>query len=120
MATFVLLHGAGSDAWYWHLVAPRLEALGHEVVPVDLPCDDDSAGLDEYAQTVIDAVGDRRDLVVVAQSLAGFVAPLLCDRLPVSLIVLVAAMTPAPGESPGDWRANTRHEFPEPFDAVVA
>jgi pimeloyl-ACP methyl ester carboxylesterase len=28
MSTFVLLHGAGSDGWYWHLVVPRLEAAG--------------------------------------------------------------------------------------------
>lgn len=23
MATFALIHGAGSDSWYWHLVKPR-------------------------------------------------------------------------------------------------
>lgn len=110
-ATFVLLPGAGSDSWYWHLVVPRLRAHGHDVVTVDLPCDDDSAGLAEYADTVVttvtDAVGDRGDLVVVAQSMGAFTAPLVCDRLPVGLLVLVAGMTPAPGESPGDWWDNT-------------
>jgi pimeloyl-ACP methyl ester carboxylesterase len=119
MATYVLIHGAGSDAWYWHLVAPKLRARGHDVVAVDLPCDDDSAGLDAYAQIVIDAVGDRRDVILVAQSLGGFTAPLVCDRLPVTLMVLVAAMVPRPGESPGDWWANTGHEFPDPFDPEV-
>jgi Family of unknown function (DUF6069) len=44
----------------------------------DLPCDDDSAGLIKYADTVVDAIGDTRDLTVVAQSLAGFTAPLVC------------------------------------------
>ena len=112
MATFVLLHGAGSDSWYWHLVDPELRARGHDVVAVDLPCDDDSAGLAEYADAVVRAAGDRRDLVLVAQSLAGFVAPLVCERVPVRLMVLVAAMVPAPGESPGDWWANTGHQFP--------
>jgi pimeloyl-ACP methyl ester carboxylesterase len=119
MSTFVLIHGAGSDSWYWHLVAPELRAAGHDVVAPDLPCDDDSAGLAEYADTVVAAVGDETDLagageppdlVVVAQSMGGFTAPLLCDRLPVRLIVLVAAMVPAPGESPGDWWANTGWE----------
>lgn len=119
MATYVLLHGAGSDSWYWHLVGPRLQALGHDVVSVDLPCDDDGAGLQEHADAVVDATGDRRDLIVVAQSLAGFTAPLVCDRLPVTLLVLVAAMVPMPGESPGDWWVNTGHEFPDPFDAEV-
>jgi pimeloyl-ACP methyl ester carboxylesterase len=109
MANYVLIHGAGSDSWYWHLVVRRLEALGHDVVAVDLPCDDDGAGFAEYADTVVDAIGERRDLIVVAQSLAGFTAPLLCDRVPVSLLVLVAAMVPRPGESAGEWWENTGH-----------
>ncbi|TML62719.1 MAG: alpha/beta hydrolase [Actinobacteria bacterium] len=110
MAVYVLLHGAGSDSWYWHLVAPELRARGHDVVAPDLPCDDDSAGFAEYADAVVDAIGDRRDLVLVAQSMAGFTAPLVCVRVPVSLLVLVAAMVPVPGESPGDWWANTGWE----------
>jgi pimeloyl-ACP methyl ester carboxylesterase len=109
MTTYVLIHGAGSDSWYWHLVAPELRERGHEVVAVDLPCDDDAAGLAEYADVVVDAIGDRTDLVMVAQSMAGFTAPLVCERVPVRLLVLVAAMVPAPGESPGDWWANTGH-----------
>jgi len=44
MATYVLIPGAGSDSWYWHLIVPELAARGHEVVAVDLPCDDDTAG----------------------------------------------------------------------------
>ena len=116
MANYVLIHGAGSYSWYWHLVAPRLSALGHDVVCVDLPCDDDTAGLAEYADVVVDAVGDRLDLILVAQSLAGFTAPIVCDRLTVSLLVMVAAMTPQPGESPGEWWVNTGHQFPDPFD----
>ena len=109
MATYVLVHGAGSDSWYWHLVAPLLRAGGHDVVAPDLPCDDDSAGLTDYADVVVDAMGERgrTDVVLVAQSLAGFTAPLVCHRLPVSLMVLVAAMVPSPGESPGEWWANT-------------
>jgi pimeloyl-ACP methyl ester carboxylesterase len=110
MATFVLIHGAGGDSWYWHLVVPELRARGHEVVAVDLPCEDDSAGLPEYADAVVDAIGDRTDLVLVAQSMAGFTAPLVCERMPVDLMVLLAAMVPAPGESPGDWWDNTGWE----------
>src|SRR3954469_17231544 len=111
MANYVLIHGAGSDAWYWHLVTPRLEGHGHDVIAVDLPCDDDAAGLDEYTDTVVGAIGDRRHVILVAQSLGGFTAPLVCDRLPdaVDLLVLVAAMVPRAGESPGDWWANTGH-----------
>jgi pimeloyl-ACP methyl ester carboxylesterase len=109
MATFVLIHGAGSDSWYWHLVVPELQRRGHDIVTMDLPCDDDSAGLAEYTATVVDAIGDRTDLVLVAQSMGGFTAPLVCDRVPVDLMVLVAAMVPRPGESGAEWWVNTRH-----------
>jgi Alpha/beta hydrolase family len=46
----------------------------------------------------------------VAQSLGGFTAPLVCERVPVSLLILVAAMVPRPGEAPSDWWANTGWE----------
>ena len=110
MATYVLIHGADSTSWYWHLVAPELEARGHDVVAVDLPADDDAAGLDEYTDVVVDAIGDRREVILVAQSMAGFTAPLVAGWVPVDLIVLLAAMVPAPGESGHDWWTNTRHD----------
>src|SRR2546421_12853606 len=75
MSTFVLIHGAGDVGWYWHLVAAELRTRGHDVVAPDLPSEDDSAGLDEYADAVVEAVGDRRDLVVVGQSFGGVPAP---------------------------------------------
>ena len=108
MATYVLIPGAGGDSFYWHYVVPELEAAGHDVVAPDLPAGDDAAGLNEYADAVVAAVGSRtRDLVVVGQSMGGFVAPMLCDRVPVRQIILVNAMVPAPGESPGEWWENT-------------
>jgi len=110
MATYVLIHGAGLSGWLWHLVEADLRQLGHKVLAVDLPCDDDSAGLVEYAGAVVEAIGDRTDLVVVAHSFGGFTAPLVCDRVPVNLMVLVAGMAPSPGESPGEWWANTGYQ----------
>jgi len=107
MSTYVLIHGAADSGWFWHLLEAELGARGHDVVAPDLPCDDDSAGLAEYAGTVVDAVGDRTSLIVVAQSFGGFTAPLVCDRVPVDLLVLLAGMVPAPGERPEDWPANT-------------
>ncbi|KAA2255908.1 alpha/beta hydrolase [Solihabitans fulvus] len=110
MTTYVLIPGAGSDSWYWHLLDAELTARGHDVVAPDLPYDDDSAGLVEYADVVVDAIGGRSDLVVVAQSFGGFTAPLVCERVPVELLVLVTAMIPSPGEPPGAWWANTGWE----------
>jgi pimeloyl-ACP methyl ester carboxylesterase len=109
MTTYVLIPGAGGDAWYWHLLVPELRERGHEAVAVDLPAGDDSAGLSEYADAVVGAIGDRTDLVVVAQSLGGFTAPLACERASVNLLVMLNAMVPAPGESAGEWWVNTGH-----------
>ncbi len=102
-----MIHGAGDVGWYWHLVEAELRARGHHAVAPDLPADDDSLGLDEYAETVIDAIADRRNLVVVGQSFGAFTAPLVADRLQADALVLVAGMIPAPGEPPGDWWENT-------------
>jgi pimeloyl-ACP methyl ester carboxylesterase len=110
MSTFVLIHGAGDVAWYWHLVEAALRERGHDAVAPNLPCDDDAAGLPEYTDAVVEAIGDRTDLLVVGQSLGGFTAPLVCERVPVKLLVLVAPMIPAPEEAPADYWANTRYE----------
>jgi Alpha/beta hydrolase family len=112
-AAFVLIHGAGDAGWYWHLVEQELRQRGYDTVAPDLPCDDDSAGLAEYADTVLEAIGGRHRLIVAAQSFGGFTAPLIAARVPVDLLVLVAGMIPAPGEAPADWSANTG------FDAVM-
>lgn len=107
MANFVLIHGAGDAGWYWHLVERELRRRGHDTLAPDLPCEDDSAGLAEYADAVVKAIGGRRDLVVVAQSFGGFIAPLVAAQVPVDMLVLVTGMIPAPGEAPGDWPVNT-------------
>jgi pimeloyl-ACP methyl ester carboxylesterase len=110
VSRFVLIPGAGGAAWYWHLVVPELRARGHDAVAVDLPAADEHAGLPEYTDIVIDAIGGHRDAVVVAQSMGGFTAPMACERVPVSLLVLVNAMIPVPGETAGDWWGDTGWE----------
>ena len=109
MATYVLIPGAGDDAWYWHQLVPELRERGHAAVAVDLPADDNSARLPKYADAVVGAVADRTDLVLVAQSLGGFTAPLVCERVRVDLLVMLNAMAPSPGESAEEWWANTGH-----------
>ncbi|MGI5171034.1 alpha/beta fold hydrolase [Spirillospora sp. CA-253888] len=122
MATFVFVHGSGDVGWYWHLVEAELQARGHDALSPDLPCDDDSAGLPEYADTVAAAIGGRDGVVVVAQSFGGFTAPLVCDRTAVDLIVLVAPMIPAPGEAPDDYWTGTDYgrEAREGYDDTIA
>lgn len=104
MTTYILIPGSGGVAWYWSRVVPLLRDAGHEAIPVDLPGDDPAAGLPEYARLVRDAVGGRSSgVVLVAQSMGGFTAPLVALTTPVSAIVFVNAMIPVPGETAGAW-----------------
>jgi pimeloyl-ACP methyl ester carboxylesterase len=123
VATFVLVHGAGADAHYWYRLARGLQNAGHDVVAPDLPTGDASATFETYAQAVIDAIGDRSDLVVVGQSMGAFTAPVVASRLATRLLVLLAPMIPAPGETPGQWgedvglaQAQRRYAAAEGFD----
>ncbi len=110
MSTFVLIPGAGGMASFWYRVVPLLEAAGHEAIAVDLPGPDESAGLPEYAGLAAAAIGGRRDVVLVAQSMGAFTAAMVCARVPVGRLVLVNAMIPRPGETPGQWWDNTGSE----------
>jgi len=107
-ALFVLIPGAGGMAWEWHRIVPLLEKARHEAIAIDLPADDPRAGLRDYADIVVRAIGTRTNVVLVAQSLGGFTAPLVCARAPVRMLILVNAMIPSPGETAGAWWQNTR------------
>jgi hypothetical protein len=103
MTSYVLIPGAGGAAWFWHRVVPLLQDAGHEAAALDLPADDPSAGLPEYARLVVDAIGDRDDVVLGAMSLGGFTAPLVAAKVPLRALVFVNAMIPLPGETAGAW-----------------
>jgi len=109
--TFVLVPGAGTDpgAWQWTIAA--LEARGHEAVAPPLPLSDPEAGPVAHAAAVVDAARDLPGrLVVVGQSLGAFTAPLVAARMPVTELVLVAPMIPAPGETAGEWWSAVGHD----------
>jgi len=55
MSTYVLVPGAGGEAWYWSRVVGELTRRGHEAIAVDLPAADESAGLAEYVDVVVAA-----------------------------------------------------------------
>jgi pimeloyl-ACP methyl ester carboxylesterase len=107
--TYVLIPGAGGEAWYWHRLVAELARRGASAIAVDLPAGDDAAGWAEYADAVVAAAEGADDVVLVAQSMGGFTAPLVVGRLPVRRIVLVDAMIPVAGETGGEWWANTGH-----------
>lgn len=113
MATFVLIPGAGGSAWYFHRLVPVLTERGHQAIAVDLPVEDREAGLPEYTDAALTAVDSHREdenLVVLGHSLGGFTAPQVAAEVGATLLVLTNPMVPEPGETPGDWWADTGQE----------
>ncbi len=103
---FVLVPGAGGSAQYWHRVEPFLREAGYETFAVDLP-NWPGATLNDQAQAIVSAAQGADEVILVAQSMGGFSAPLAVGRSPVVRIVLLNAMIPNPGEAAGDWWGNT-------------
>ena len=103
MTTFLLVPGAGGDGWFWTGVVDALAERGHQGIAVTLPGPDESAGLAAYADVIVDAGRDAGPLVLVAQSMGGFSAPLAVGRLDVERIALINAMIPVSGETAGSW-----------------
>lgn len=107
MARFVLIPGAGGEAWYFHLLVARLEGRGHEAIAVDIHQDDPSLGLEDYARQVLAEAAGHPGTVLLAQSMGAFTAPVVAQRTPLRALVLVNPMTPVPDETPGEWWAAT-------------
>jgi hypothetical protein len=109
MATFVLIPGAGTDPRIYGATIERLRELGHDALAPALPLDDEDATPSDHAAAVARATPAGEDVVVVAQSLGAFAGPLAADRVGAALLVLLAPMVPAPGETAGEWWENTGH-----------
>jgi pimeloyl-ACP methyl ester carboxylesterase len=104
VSLFALIHGAWQGGWLWELVVPELETRGHRAVAPDLPSDDPSATLDDYARVVKGAIGDEDDVISVGHSFGGLTAPLI----PARRIVFVCAHVPQPGRSLAETAAEER------------
>jgi hypothetical protein len=104
VATYVSIPGGGGDPWEWHRLVPELERRGHEAIAVRLPSEDVAAGWSEYADAVGASIGHRGE-VIVAESMGGFTAPIVCTLRRVDLLVLLNAMIPVPGETFNAWAA---------------
>lgn len=105
--TIVLVHGAWFDASGWARVTPLLQAKGHEVIAVNLPghgTDTTSFAkitLQSYVQAVKDAIGDRKDVVLVGHSMGGIVISQVAEEIPgqIKELIYLAAYLPKTGES---------------------
>jgi pimeloyl-ACP methyl ester carboxylesterase len=116
MATFGLIHGVCAGGWCWEQLVPYLEDAGHEVIAVDLPCDDPDSTFSDYAEIAGDRLAAADDVVLVGHSTGGMTIPLVAARQPVREVVFVCGMIPVPGRSvvdlgfdfrasdPADWQ----------------
>jgi pimeloyl-ACP methyl ester carboxylesterase len=106
-ATIVLVHGAWSDATAWQAVTPLLKAQGHEVIAVNLPGHGSDAtpftniSLQSYVDAVKNAIGDRKNIILVGHSMAGLVISQVAEEIPgqIKELVYLAAYLPQNGES---------------------
>lgn len=113
MATFALVHGAFCSASTWDLIRPILEARGHAVVAMDLPCDDPTAGCIRYAETVVAALEDHEEpITLVGHSLAGLTIPLVSAARPIKRMIFLAAFIPKPGQAFREQFATEEGMFP--------
>ena len=100
MTTFALVHGAWHGAWCWEMLSPLLRQAGHDVVAMDLPCDDTTATFENYADVVCIALDDcDEDVVLVGHSMGGGTVPLVAARRPVRHVVYLCAYVPAAGRT---------------------
>jgi pimeloyl-ACP methyl ester carboxylesterase len=105
--TIVLVHGAWFDASSWSSVIPLLEAKGHEVIAVNLPGHGTDATsfasitLQSYVDAVKNAIGDRKNVILVGHSLGGIVISQVAEEIPgqIKELVYLAAYLPKTGES---------------------
>lgn len=72
---------------------PPASGVGAWATPIDLPGDDETAGLPEHTRHLGNTIGGRDAVVLVAKSLGEFTAAGGCNG-PMHVLVLVNAMIP--------------------------
>jgi pimeloyl-ACP methyl ester carboxylesterase len=122
MTTFALVHGAWHRASCWDPTAQMLRAAGHEVVAVDLPCENPEAGLVDGAAVIVDALSERpgEDVVLVGHSLGGITIPLVAAARPVRELVFLCAFVPQPGVALSDDLSGGAPWFPAGWPSLAA
>jgi len=98
--TFILIHGAWQGAWAWETVVPRLKALGHDAIAVDLPGNSHNpmapskVNLEAYAAHVVEIIdATEGPIVMVGHSMGGTAAAQACELRPqrIALAIIIAA-----------------------------
>jgi pimeloyl-ACP methyl ester carboxylesterase len=97
--TFGLLHGGCHHGWCYDRLVPELRSRGYDAVAVDMPFEDPSAGITGNAEAVVRSLAAHEDVVLVAHSMGGLIAPVAARLRPVRHLVLLCAVVPEPGLS---------------------
>ena len=99
MTHIVLVHGGLMGAWCWSDFAPELERLGYRTHTLDLPIEDPSADLDDYADAVVRAMQSLDRPWLLGHSMGGLVVPRAALRRPVAGLIFLCAGFPARNEA---------------------
>lgn len=112
MARFLLIHGASHGAWCWDRLVPKLAAMGHEAVAIDLPSHGEDTTPPEGV-TIRDYVARAVShmspgTILVGHSLGGLTITLAAAEAPdmTKAIVYLCAFVPPPGLAARDYRLN--------------
>ena len=105
--TFVLVHGAWSDASAWKEVTPFLRAEGYNTIVVNLPGHGNdktpftSITLQSYVDAVKKEIGSNKNIILVGHSMAGMVISQVAEDMPKSIrkVVYLSAYLPENGQS---------------------
>lgn len=112
--TYVVVPGAWDTPAIVEPLRAPLEAAGHRVVVVDLPCERADATLEHYADAVRTVLpDDLSDVVLVGYSFGGFTATRVALEHPDLRVVYIAAWIPQPGTSVIELFAGA-----DPFEGV--
>lgn len=104
----VLVHGAWEEANIWQAVTPILKKDGYRVVTVTLPgrpsspLSPDKVSLDLYRDTILNAIGNpAQPVVLVGHSFGGITISVAAEAAPqkIKTLVYVAAYLPREGQS---------------------
>jgi pimeloyl-ACP methyl ester carboxylesterase len=100
MSNFVLIHGSMHGSWCWRDLVPELERRGHSAITPELPCDEVTAGLTEYAAAVeacLEGIHERDDVVWVGHSLGSRTIPVVASRRPGSTMIFLCSVPTGSG-----------------------
>jgi pimeloyl-ACP methyl ester carboxylesterase len=98
--TFILIHGAWQGAWAWETIVPRLKALGHDAIAVDLPGNGHNpmppaeVNLERYAAHVVDIIdATKGPIIMVGHSMGGTAAAQASELRPerIALAIFLCA-----------------------------